>query len=216
MRSSTRRLFMCDGNGLASSAGRLFQGVHVVLDVGPDAFADRNGLQLRQPRVPLIAGLEQWCGSQRCAGGRRLADAVVRHEDQRAVVGLQRESHVEPVTAVSAVGNPVAGRYLHRGLEPWTFEPPADDLDDRAGALWPVLDDRTRAGLNLHRPEILKAWCRRCRLLRTCDGWRCHECGTNDQSGCKAHSSSYVRVMRFPARTVANGNSRWRPVIVPL
>src|SRR6185503_8681692 len=101
---------------------------------------------------------------------RRLADAVVRHQNQRAIVGLQRESHVEPVGAIGTVGNPVARRYLHRRLETWTFEAPADDLDDGPGALRSVLDDGTGAGLDLHRPEVLEAWRNGRRLLSMRDG----------------------------------------------
>lgn len=48
----------------ARCARPLLQRVYVVLDVGPDAFADGDGLQLRQPRVPLIAGLEERRRSQ--------------------------------------------------------------------------------------------------------------------------------------------------------
>src|SRR6476619_4136097 len=108
----------------------LLQGVHVVLHVGSDAFSDRNGLQLRQPGVPLIAGLEQWSRSERRARLCRLADAVIGHENQRAIVRFQREPHVEPIAAVGAIGNPVAGWYLHGCLHTWAFEAAADDLDD--------------------------------------------------------------------------------------
>src|SRR6185369_3978138 len=135
MRALTRWLFMESMKASSPLRDRLFQCVHVVLDVRPDAFADGNGLKLREPCVALITSLEQRRGSERRAGRGRLADAVVRHQDQGTIVGLQREPHVEAVTAVGAVGNPVARRYLHRAFEARSLEAPADDLDDGPRAL---------------------------------------------------------------------------------
>src|SRR6185295_6339695 len=99
----------------------LLQRVDVVLHIRPDALADRNGLQPRQPGVALIARLEQRRGPKRCSRGCRLADTVIGHQNQRAIVCSEREPDVELVAAVGAVGDPVPGGWLHRRLQARPF-----------------------------------------------------------------------------------------------
>jgi hypothetical protein len=76
-----------------------------ILNRGADALADADRLQPCEPDVPRIAGLEERCDPQRRAGVRRLADAVVGHQNQCPVVGFQREANVESVAAVGNAQN---------------------------------------------------------------------------------------------------------------
>src|SRR5712691_798753 len=140
------------------ASGGLLQRVDVVLNRGADALADADRLESCEPDVPRIAGLEERCDPQRRAGVRRLADAVVGHQNQCPVVGFQREANVEPVAAVGTVGDPVAGRRLHRRLETRTFEAATDDLHDRARPLRAVFDDRAGPGFGAQRAEIFEGW----------------------------------------------------------
>src|SRR5258708_2374810 len=77
----------------AAGGGPLLQGVDGVLNRRADALADADRLQSREPEIPRIAGLEEWRHPQRRACVRRLADAVVGHQNHGPIVGFQREAN---------------------------------------------------------------------------------------------------------------------------
>ena len=128
---------------------------------GADALAYADRLESCQPDVARIARLEERCGPQRRAGVRRLADAVVRHQNQGSVVGSQREANVEPVAAVGAVGDRVTRRYLHRRLDTRALEAASDDRNDRARPLRAVFDDGAGPDFGAQRAQVFegrRAW----------------------------------------------------------
>src|SRR5262249_50788245 len=103
-----------------------------------------------------IAGLEERRDPQRRAVRGCLADAVVGHQDQGTVVGLQGEPSVHPVAPVRPVGDPVPGWRLQRCLEPRALKPATDELYDRSRPLWAVLNDSPSPGFGTQGAEVLE------------------------------------------------------------
>src|SRR5262249_45114878 len=87
--------------------------------------------------------------------------AGVAREDQRAIVGAERDADVEGAHTVAALYEPVTAARQHGAAQPRFLERPAGDADDPATAEWGVAEV---VHLGIHRDlvEELAPDTRRC------------------------------------------------------
>src|SRR6266511_5469700 len=94
---------------------------------GEHALAD--GLDLVQPAVARVAGLEPRRRVQRRARCAQVDPAAVLDEDQRTVVGLDQRPYVEGAGAVRPDQQPVGGgTAVQLGSQPFAGDVPGLDL----------------------------------------------------------------------------------------